>query len=162
MKAGHGWNWLATKSKGKFAQAKVLEPRNRHQRGELRALGRRFLKNSPDLFGFTPEYRPFPMRSEPFSDPQRAGPADECTDICPTRQMLPAFCHNSLSVDKRRRGPTPRACGWRPMQIGTKKKNRSGQGRARTADTGLFRAVLYQLSYLTLSIGDIVLLKIEN
>ena len=25
----------------------------------------------------------------------------------------------------------------------------SGQGRARTADTGLFRAVLYQLSYLT-------------
>jgi hypothetical protein len=26
---------------------------------------------------------------------------------------------------------------------------RSGQGRARTADTGLFRAVLYQLSYLT-------------
>ncbi len=26
---------------------------------------------------------------------------------------------------------------------------RGGQGRARTADTGLFRAVLYQLSYLT-------------
>ena len=26
---------------------------------------------------------------------------------------------------------------------------KSGQGRARTADTGLFRAVLYQLSYLT-------------
>ena len=26
----------------------------------------------------------------------------------------------------------------------------SGQGRARTADTGLFRAVLYQLSYLTI------------
>lgn len=25
----------------------------------------------------------------------------------------------------------------------------SGQGRARTGDTGLFRAVLYQLSYLT-------------
>lgn len=26
----------------------------------------------------------------------------------------------------------------------------SGQGRTRTADTGLFRAVLYQLSYLTI------------
>ena len=29
--------------------------------------------------------------------------------------------------------------------------SKSGQGRARTADTGLFRAVLYQLSYLTIT-----------
>ena len=28
-------------------------------------------------------------------------------------------------------------------------EQKSGQGRARTGDTGLFRAVLYQLSYLT-------------
>ena len=39
-------------------------------------------------------------------------------------------------------GPSPReeAC----------ERKESGQGRARTADTGLFRAVLYQLSYLTI------------
>ena len=33
--------------------------------------------------------------------------------------------------------------------IGGGEMCQSGQGRARTADTGLFRAVLYQLSYLT-------------
>ncbi len=38
---------------------------------------------------------------------------------------------------------------WR-IEVGESKwANQSGQGRARTADTGLFRAVLYQLSYLT-------------
>ena len=35
------------------------------------------------------------------------------------------------------------------MAFGKNRAERSGQGRARTADTGLFRAVLYQLSYLT-------------
>ena len=36
---------------------------------------------------------------------------------------------------------------------------RNGQRRARTADTGLFRAVLYQLSYLTMILG---LLSVSN
>ena len=38
------------------------------------------------------------------------------------------------------------ARGWARSGFGFSK---SGQGRARTGDTGLFRAVLYQLSYLT-------------
>ncbi len=39
--------------------------------------------------------------------------------------------------------------GGRYHPVENHRSEESGQGRARTGDTGLFRAVLYQLSYLT-------------
>ena len=65
----------------------------------------------------------------------------------------PLACHASaLPTELRPRGMLPVVCCRRPRgRMCAAPRAATGQGRIRTADTGIFSPLLYQLSYLTAS-----------
>ena len=127
--------WNPRYQSGNPKQAKVFLARNRHQTVKVGVPGANSWKKEGSA-----------VRPAAGSSPVLHGSGDFATDAirCSVDGERVGPDQSSLVDLKRssRRGLSGRG----RIEVG---ESKSGQGRARTADTGLFRAVLYQLSYLT-------------